>query len=437
MSEAKQEIKKISELIEIKNLIIPPYQRPYKWKAENVTQLLDDIFEHIVINEKMYRIGSVILHSETKDNTTTHNIVDGQQRLTTISILLKVLDSEDNLLLNQEYKHKISQDNIVYNYRVIQNWLHKITDKENFKKQIIEKCEFVLFTVYDADEAFQLFDSQNSRGKTLEPYDLLKAFHLREMEFDSEPDREIAVNRWEDSIDKGLLKPILGNHLFKIRKWAKNDLKYDFTKNDIEEFKGISLYQKQQFPYESSLRMMDGFVENAQNDKFLKNNHFAQSYPFSLTMPIINGKRFFEYVDFYVQQKSNLFKKDDDKFSEFYGKYSKNYTHAGRTGDWKVRNLYENILLMYRDKFGNQDFEQFYPAFYKAVYKIRCEKKSIRIETILQSSGIKILKEINDSISTEKLKKYLYKDFTITETNLANGVEFIKKAINTDFKENE
>ncbi|MEG2078267.1 DUF262 domain-containing protein [Chryseobacterium sp.] len=433
MVEANQEIKKISELIEIKNLIIPPYQRPYKWKAENVTQLLDDIFEHIVTKGKVYRIGSLIVHDERQN----FNIVDGQQRLTTISILLKALGNEKVLLLNQEYRHKISQDNIVFNYRVIQNWLQKITDKDNFKKQLLEKCEFVLFTVYEADEAFQFFDSQNSRGKTLEPYDLLKAFHLREMEFDSESDRETAVNRWEESIDKGKLKPILGNHLFRIRKWTKNELKYDFTKNDIDEFKGISLHQKQQFPYESSLRMLDGFVENAQNDKFLKNSHVAQSYPFSHTMPIINGKRFFEYVDFYVQQKNNLFKKDDGKFYEFYGKYSKNYTHASRTGDWKVRNLYENILLLYRDKFGNEGFEQFYPAFYKAVYKIRCEKKSIRIETILQSSGIKILKEINDSISTEKLKKYLYKDFEITETNLANGVGFIKNAINKNFREND
>jgi hypothetical protein len=431
MSEAKQEIKKISQLLEFKNLTIPPYQRPYKWKSENVTQLLEDIFEHIITKEKDYRIGSLIVHKKEQN----FNIVDGQQRLTTISILLKALGNENVLLLNQEYKHKISQDNIIYNYRVIQNWLQKITDenKEYFKNQLLEKCEFVLFTVYEPDEAFQLFDSQNSRGKALEPYDLLKAFHLREMEFDSESDREIAVNCWEESIDRGKLKSILGNHLFRIRKWAKNELKYDFTKNDIEEFKGISLHQKQKFPYESSLRMLDGFVENAQNDKFLKNSQIAQSYPFSLTMPIINGKRFFEYVNFYVHQKSDLFKKDDSEFYKFYEKYSKSYTHAGRTGDWKIRNLYENILLLYKDKFGKQDFEQFYPAFYKAIYKIRCEQKSIRIETILKSSGIKIIREINDSISTEKLKNYLYKDYKITETNLVNGVEFIKTAINTNF----
>ena len=264
INEAQQEIKKLSELLELRKLTIPPYQRPYKWKAENVTQLLDDVFEHIITKEKVYRIGSLIVHKEGENL----NIVDGQQRLTTISILLYHLDKstlggEDTLLLNRNYKHKISKDNIVYNSRVIKSWLTKISEKKEFKKQLLENCEFVLFTVYEQDEAFQLFDSQNARGKALEPYDLLKAFHLREMEFDSETDKVKAVERWEKSVDDETLKPILGNHLFKIRKWVKNERKYDFTKNDIEEFKGISLHQKQQYPYEALLRMLDGFVENA------------------------------------------------------------------------------------------------------------------------------------------------------------------------------
>lgn len=449
MSEAKQEIKKLKELLEIKNLTIPPYQRPYKWRTENVIQLLEDIFEHIITKEKVYRIGSLIVHEETEKDENgkiiydggepkikERNIVDGQQRLTTISILLYHLKNENYLFLNQNYKHKISKDNIVYNSRIIQNWLDKFSDsdKENFKKQLLDKCEFVLFTVYEQDEAFQLFDSQNARGKTLEPYDLLKAFHLREMEFDTETDKAKAVEHWENSIDNRLLKPILGNHLFKIRKWVKNEWKYDFTKNDIDEFKGISLHQIQQFPYESSLRMLDGFVENAQHDKFLKNNHIAQTFPFSITMPIINGKRFFEYVEYYVQLKRTFFEKAESEFCEFYEKYTKNYHGAGRTGDWKVRNLYENILLLLCDKFGKQAFEEFYKSFYKAVYSIRCNNKSVRLETILNSPERRILQEINDAISPEKLKKYQYKNYNITkqENEMANGLLFIKKIINNE-----
>ena len=297
------------EALVSEKLIIPPYQRPYKWTKKNVVQLLEDIFEYVVVKKKDYRIGNIILYEKDGEK----NIVDGQQRLTTISLLLKKLDLEFNgLLSNQEFKLNISKNNIVYNFRVLEKWLDtkfKEAEKKEFKEQILKKCEFVLFTVYNEDEAFQLFDSQNARGKELEPFDLLKAFHLREMEFDTEEERTKCVERWENSIDENKLKPILGNHLFKIRKWSKNEWKYDFTKRDIDEFKGVSLHHKQQYPYESALRMLDGFVDNAQNDKFLRNLHIAQSFPFSITMPINDyTKRVFDIA-------KERFNKNKDKLS--------------------------------------------------------------------------------------------------------------------------
>ena len=434
--EPKQEIKKLSELIRVtpdKNFKIPSYQRPYKWQYSHVVRLLDDIFEHVVIQKKIYRIGNVILHKENKDL----NIVDGQQRLTTISILLNLLDHEQSFLLSQNYKHRISKENIVHNYKAIDTWLSKIPNRTDFKNEILESCEFVVFTVYSQDEAFQLFDSQNARGKELEPSDLLKAFHLREMQFDSEEERIKCVKRWEEAIDQGNLKPILGNHLFRIRKWSRNEALYNFTKNEIDEFKGISLHQKQAFPYEQSLRMLDGFIDNAQKDKFLKNTHIAQEYPFSITMPIINGKRFFEYVDFYIERKRDLLESDNySEFRGFYREYCEKYWGWWRSGDEKVRNLYENILLLFIDRFGCvEDFEDYYKAFYKSAYQIRCNFKSIRLETILNSETRKIIQEINDALIPARLKTHQFKEYQVAK-ELANGVDFIATAIENNFVKN-
>jgi hypothetical protein len=291
-----------------------------------------------------------------------------------------------------------------------------------------------LFTVLHLDEAFQLFDSQNARGKALEPYDLLKAFHLREMEFDSEDDRTKCVERWETSVDNGTLKPIMGNHLFKIRKWSKNEWKYHFTKDDIDEFKGISLHQKQQYPYETAMRMLDGFVGNAQNDKFLKNIQVAQKFPFQIKMSIINGKRFFEYVDFYITLREKLFdfnkedaiKAEIPEFIKFYKEYCYGYNGWARSGDEKVRNLYENILIAFIDKFGYvDDFENFYKAFYKLSYEIRCNKKRITVETIMNSSARDAFRLINNALSPDVLKIYQYKIYQIDKNNLVKGVEEI------------
>ena len=97
-----QESVKLIDLIE-KKLTIPAYQRPYKWTEKNVITLLDDIFEFVILKNKNYRLGSVILHEEGDDK----HIVDGQQRLTTISILLRCLSNQFNgLLLKQNFKYK-------------------------------------------------------------------------------------------------------------------------------------------------------------------------------------------------------------------------------------------------------------------------------------------------------------------------------------------
>lgn len=437
----EQKVIKLSELSKVK-LTIPVYQRPYKWSEKNVIQLLEDIFEYVVVKNKEYRIGNIILNYD--ENEKKNNVVDGQQRLTTISLLLKILDeSFDELLLNEKYKHNISKNNIVYNYRIIDKWIKtkfesKDEKKADFNTKILNKCEFVLFTVSKQDEAFQLFDSQNARGKTLEPFDLLKAFHLREMECDSEDDRTKCVERWETSVDNGTLKSILGNHLFKIRKWSKNEWKYNFTKDDIEEFKGISLHQKQQYPYENAMRMLDGFVDNACNDKFLRNLQVAQTFPFQITGPMINGKRFFEYVDFYITQREKLFNYNKEdcikaemlEFVKFYEEYCYGYEGWWRSGDEKVRNLYENILMAFIDKFGYVDgFENFYKAFYKLAYIIRCDKKRISVETIMNSSAQQVFRKINNSVSPDAFKNYQYKTYKFETTDFVKGIEKIKTFI--------
>ena len=69
----------------------------------------------------------------------------------------------------------------------------------------LEKCTLVEVVLDNISEAFQFFDSQNARGKDLEPHDLLKAFHLREMNnFSTEEERKKAVEKWE-SMDTGKL----------------------------------------------------------------------------------------------------------------------------------------------------------------------------------------------------------------------------------------
>jgi len=72
-------------------LVIPCYQRPYVWPADDVTQLLDDIIAAKRANESHYYIGTVITSrlrkADNPDASTTYELIDGQQRMTTLMLL--------------------------------------------------------------------------------------------------------------------------------------------------------------------------------------------------------------------------------------------------------------------------------------------------------------------------------------------------------------
>ena len=77
---------------------IPVYQRPYSWDADNVSILLEDILtvfkERITV--KSYYTGNVIIRendTKTDGNIKSYDIIDGQQRITTFTLILLTLHS--------------------------------------------------------------------------------------------------------------------------------------------------------------------------------------------------------------------------------------------------------------------------------------------------------------------------------------------------------
>jgi uncharacterized protein with ParB-like and HNH nuclease domain len=70
---------------------IPPFQRRYAWGAEEIGQLLDDLFGESTSTELPYFLGSIVLARQEGVDLTPELVLDGQQRLTTLSLLISVL----------------------------------------------------------------------------------------------------------------------------------------------------------------------------------------------------------------------------------------------------------------------------------------------------------------------------------------------------------
>ncbi len=376
----EKDIINIKDLLEIPNLKIPDYQRPYKWKIKNVNQLIDDILFHK--DKQGYRLGTLVLHKDDKNN---FNIVDGQQRVITIFLLAYCLSNRNKLNMKIDFSkfsfdNKISQNNIKVNYSIIDK---RIEEFDNFIIEFfLNRCELVKVVIDDVQEAFQFFDSQNARGKDLEPHDLLKAFHLREMSKSTEDDKIKVVEEWENLESKELTN-LFANYLFKIRNWSKGNSAYYFTKNDIDIFKGVNI-ETQNYPFMKQLQINNYYVDKQNEAERVNNYHF--DYPFQIDQIVINGKRFFEMVIYY----NNLIK-DINALKESFKKDTVEYdilntldTYRGhnRSGDRYVRNMFNCALVYYIDKFGKIDLDRTIKKLFIWAYNLRFKLYSVKLVSV-------------------------------------------------------
>ncbi len=336
----------IDELLQL-NLVIPDYQRPYKWTNKNITDLILDIQNSIEESRKYanfkYRIGTILLHKNEKQE---YEIVDGQQRILSLLLLKTCIEpSYECALAGAGFTNKISQKNLHDNYRTIEEWLSSNgkESKDSINAAMKNILEVVVIVVDKLGEAFQLFDSQNSRGRALYPHDLLKAYHLREIH--DKYEMQNAVIKWE-SKDPKAIRELFDLYLFPLWNWSKRRKCYGFNAENIDVYKGIE--EKSGYTYAHRANK-------------------AMPY-FLITEPFISGADFFEMVDHYMKMLSNIKEeivtnkefwdieriltggKDVDSAEEF-DKVSK----SSSVGFNHVRNLFFCALLCYYDRFHNFD----------------------------------------------------------------------------------
>lgn len=241
-------------------LDIPVYQRPYKWSARNAIQLLDDILQARSDNKEVYRVGTLILHKDKDEKgVERYNIVDGQQRTITFSLLLYALyELEDEsgrkeigFLKQEVLSDQFSRRNIPNNLNAFRRRVSKgrgenidrnedhehIRDMRFLREFIETQCELIVVITDELSEAFQFFDSQNARGKALYPHDLLKAYHLREMSDMKADEVEDIVKQWE-KIPQSQLNEFFGEYIYRVKEWINGDWAVGLTEQNIYKFKG-------------------------------------------------------------------------------------------------------------------------------------------------------------------------------------------------------
>lgn len=431
-----QQVLSVADVLK-EQLVIPEFQRPYKWRAKHVNQLLDDIINHQV--KSCYRLGSVVLYQALEGDKTPEgqavtkdalSIVDGQQRLLTLTLIVAVIEAlldakskngkgktSDAKLLSHAFTSRISITNLKHNAKVIESRLAPLAKKDNqhqlieLREFVLHKCELITVTLDNLSEAFQFFDSQNARGKALAPYDLLKAYHLREMmQGTDEAERLAYVDAWEQGVNPDNNMPslhtIMGELLFRMRRWTDGDCGIQFSRHNIEVFKGINL-DTTNYRYVESMLALDYSVDKYNSDPIRQWDKQHKQYPFQVDQVMINGKRFFDYIQHYIDLYHQLFKAENAPLADILVSYTK-YDGSGRKGDRYVKNLFVCALMYYYDKFGDIELSKAADLCFVWSYRLRLDLQRIGIESVdnhaRSSNGL--FKIINKAIHPQQVLSF-------------------------------
>lgn len=237
---------------------IPKYQREYVWGIGQLSQLYDDLME----NDCGYFLGSIICIKSGSDSLNQKfEVVDGQQRLTTISLFLAALfdllskykeqfdddqrtdwlqlkrklvlkksDKDLKLILqvqgnNQaDYQGLLSEINVIkgYSYPAFAKLRRIVRGYKYFSKRLAEDigedCDGVISRLFDVLEkintailvmievsnhadAYTLFESLNNRGTPLTSVDLIKNLLLSRLDMDGASDLDYYFSRWREVLE--------------------------------------------------------------------------------------------------------------------------------------------------------------------------------------------------------------------------------------------
>ena len=248
MSEILGKAKTVRELLKGVKYSIDYYQREYKWHEKQIRELVDDLSNKFleeydpkhprskVADYPHYFLGSIIISK--KDNVAY--IVDGQQRLTSLTLLLTLLRNlqngrtsqvnVDELILSERFGQKsfnldvderIQAMNALYEDKgqdfdvtdrpeSVQTLVQRYRDLESgfpeelrnealpyFIDWLLENVHLVEITAYSDDDAYTIFETMNDRGLSLSPTDMLKGYLLA----NTDKEKRTAANaHWRDRI---------------------------------------------------------------------------------------------------------------------------------------------------------------------------------------------------------------------------------------------
>ncbi len=321
---------------------VPIYQRNYAWGKEEITTLIQDTYDAYnsslnKIDAPIYFIGTLVTFHKG-DNV--YEVIDGQQRLTTINLILHALNvsvgnklaytarkkSNDTILSIPRFDIDEKDTGIVNGFKYAKNAIEEIVpdekDLEKFKKFFQEKVHIIHYQVPKDIDLNHYFEIMNSRGEQLEKHEIIKARLMNALKDQEEKSKFNAI--WENCSDMGVYiqykyreKDIFGENLC------------NFEIKDFSELPSVNRHNEDYVSIRELINNEENFnlvkpeTSEDKPDTFQPIIDFPNFLLIVLKLTLLKGKWSFNPLQFNLDDKELLKEfagyEDDDNFVKTFG----------------------------------------------------------------------------------------------------------------------
>ena len=298
---------------------IPFYQRPYSWREEHVSTLLDDLLNGLERDkDEPYFLGSVVLIKDEDDPKS--QVVDGQQRLTTLTVLLCVLrelaDGENKKDLDQSIRESrnrffgtkerfritlreqdreffqgriqtpgqldsfLSEDPVGFsdsqkllqgNTRYLNREVSRLSvaGRDALAMYVIQNCCLVVVSASNGDSAHRIFEVMNDRGLDLSPTDILKSDVLSKIPSDSQAGYAHKWESHEEELGRGDFRNLFAHiRMIYRRDKQRGTLQAEFRENVLSRYDAPQFVDEVLEPYAEAYGILsDASYESSEDPR--------------------------------------------------------------------------------------------------------------------------------------------------------------------------
>ena len=382
-------------------LKLPEYQRPYRWSEKELNRLVEDLSDYFQSGGEArtghdFYLGSIILHQTHKDEEPLLNIIDGQQRLTSMAMLAYCWNRKNESLQplpesELQYSAPESQDTICRNLQ----WLAQ----RSLPELDFEQVNITLVVTHSEDDAYRFFETQNTGGVRLSGPDIIKAHHLRAVPRIQQNDY---ARLWEGMDD---LSPLV-DLLMKGRYWQTLRFRNMASHRNLTQKRTNIVAELAEQTARSKVDVAYRKVQFQHDPGGWSQTLLAEGY--ALRQPLNEGVNTIQYLRYFHQLRKQVLEDQSEMgLNHFYDTYNQLAIKAN--GSPYLKKLYDSTLLLYISQFGLEQLHEASLWLFRVVFSKRLSnEKTVREDTVQSFvKGTPVLDWIATSFSHSQLMEYL------------------------------